>query len=82
MVLDNDKTSFTIETLAGSGARFVLGGLASEGEVNRSTDLAKGRLPSSQKSGQVPFLHLGRKAGGTVIENRVLVLELRHTNSV
>ena len=55
--------------------------MAGKGEVNQQTLLRDGGLHRGRVTRR-PVLHLGHEAGGTVIKDRVLVLELRRTSNV
>jgi hypothetical protein len=81
MILNQDKTGFTIETLVGSGARLVFGGLTSEGKINGEALPRSGGLHRRLMT-RGPFLELTGKAGWTKVKHRIVVLEHRNPSDV
>ena len=79
VVLDCNKTAFTIDPFAGSCTRFVLGGLSSKSKVNKQETLPRCSCFHHESMTRGVFLHLGSKACGTEIEDRVVMLKGRCT---
>jgi hypothetical protein len=81
MIHNENVTGLTVDTFIGSGTSGILGLLTSKCEVNGEALPRDGRFASGMMARGV-FLELGRKAGGALIQNGVLMGEFGDTINV